>query len=496
MGNYIFPTPSANNITSPYGYRNCPFHGREFHSGIDIGISYGNVVATRAGTVTRASSFGGYGNCIDISHGGGLSSRYAHLSKFKVKKGDKVSAGQIIAISGSTGNSTGPHLHFEIRENGKTVSPLSRVKSSDTKGNFSGAVGSSIGGTTKSTTKEVSKVVVVSTTGKMGTHDSSLKSQATYQKEGIEILIQYDNKIFIPVVKDDITLSLEKNNTPGKLEFSVFKDSILKLKEGCAVRFKYNNTPVFFGYIFKISSSESGFYSITAYDQLRYFNNKDILSYKKKTYSQVVKMLAKKYKLGIGSITNTKYIIQKRIEDGSLFDIVNNAAKLTKKNTGKSYVLYDNFGRLTLKSTISMKTNVLIDADSTMSFTRSSSIDGETYNRIKLYRDNDNGVRKAYVRNRTAKQKEWGILQYVAKTENTNKTAIIKETKSIMDMYCKPQKTLSISCLGSLKIKGGSGIMIKVAGVTGYMTVQKVTHKFSSDNHTMDLTLVGGGYTV
>lgn len=121
-GYYIWPT-ATHRITSPYGYRYI-FGSYSFHLGIDIGASYGSsIMASDGGKVTYAGWKGSYGYLVIVTHDNGSQTYYAHCSKLLVSYGDKVYQGQTIAKVGSTGNSTGPHLHFEIRINGKTVDP-------------------------------------------------------------------------------------------------------------------------------------------------------------------------------------------------------------------------------------------------------------------------------------------------------------------------------------------------------------------------------------
>lgn len=118
-----FMTPTSGYVSSPYGYR----WGR-LHAGVDIANAKGTpIYASKAGTVIRSSWYGGYGNCVDIDHGDGVVTRYGHCSTLKVSVGQKVSQGQLIALMGSTGNSTGPHLHFEIRINGSTINPQNKI---------------------------------------------------------------------------------------------------------------------------------------------------------------------------------------------------------------------------------------------------------------------------------------------------------------------------------------------------------------------------------
>lgn len=118
--------PTSGPITSPFGWRTHPIFGTErFHSGIDIGADYGEpVVAADGGVVVSSGWLGGYGNVVIIEHGNGISTLYAHNSELLVEEGARVYKGQLVSRVGSTGYSTGPHLHFEVRSNGSPVSPM------------------------------------------------------------------------------------------------------------------------------------------------------------------------------------------------------------------------------------------------------------------------------------------------------------------------------------------------------------------------------------
>lgn len=119
------PAPDQN-VTSGFGVRRDPLLGRPaFHAGIDFRASVGTPVrAGGAGTVLKAGWSGGYGRMVEIDHGNGLTTRYAHLSGLKVAEGETVAAGAIVGLAGSSGRSTGPHLHYEVRRNGKAANPV------------------------------------------------------------------------------------------------------------------------------------------------------------------------------------------------------------------------------------------------------------------------------------------------------------------------------------------------------------------------------------
>lgn len=128
-GAYLWPCPSSKRITSNYGYRIHPISGvKKLHSGMDIGASYGSaVVAAAGGKVIKSEYYGGYGNCIIIDHGGGHATLYGHMSSLIAKVGQEVAAGAQIGKVGSTGASTGNHLHFEVRINGATTDPAKHL---------------------------------------------------------------------------------------------------------------------------------------------------------------------------------------------------------------------------------------------------------------------------------------------------------------------------------------------------------------------------------
>jgi murein DD-endopeptidase MepM/ murein hydrolase activator NlpD len=116
-------------LTAGYGYRQSPFTGvREMHEGIDVAAPHGTpIVATAEGIVSFVGPLAAFGNVVFVNHGHGFTTFYAHASKLRVKEGQSVKRGEVVALVGTTGRTTGPHVHYEVQVNGVTVNPLKYV---------------------------------------------------------------------------------------------------------------------------------------------------------------------------------------------------------------------------------------------------------------------------------------------------------------------------------------------------------------------------------
>jgi len=322
----------------------------------------------------------------------------------------------------------------------------------------------------------------------------------------VELLIAdtTGNKAYIPIVEEGIEWTTERRSTPGKLTFKVLKDDIISFQEGAAVRLKVNGVPVFFGFVFTKKRDKDQIITVTAYDQLRYLNNKDTYVYENKTASQLVKMIAADFSLNVGTVEDTGFVIASRVEDNtSLFDMIENALDLTLQNNKEMFVLYDDFGKLTLKNISSMYVGepgayLMIDEETGENFEYSSSIDTDTYNKIKLTYDNeDTGKREVYIAQDSGNMNAWGVLQFfdtLSKGENGQAKA-----DALLQLYNKKTRNLKITnALGDPRVRAGSMVVINLAlgdmNVKNFMLVERVTHKFSLDEHFMDLTLRGGEF--
>lgn len=317
----------------------------------------------------------------------------------------------------------------------------------------------------------------------------------------VELLIQNKNTVYQPSLESGIEWKTERTGTPGQITFKVLKDDALNIAEGNPVRLKVNNEEVFYGFVFIIKKSKENEVSITAYDQLRYFKNKDTYVYKNKTAGAFIKMLAADYYLNVGEIEDTGYTIPSRVEeDEELFEMVKNALNLTMQNKKEIYVLYDKFGKLTLKNIKNLLVPILIDEETGQNYDYQISIDSNVYNKIKLTYDNeDTGKREIYIAQDTGNINNWGVLQYFEKLQkNENGQA---KADALLSLYNKKQRKLSISkAIGDLRVRAGSLIPVKLnlgdIDVLQLMIVEKCTHSFGNEEHFMDLTLKGSDFDV
>lgn len=312
-----------------------------------------------------------------------------------------------------------------------------------------------------------------------------------------QLVITHENKSYIPSVLEGVVWETERKGIQGKLSFKIVLDEKIIFTEGDCVTLKVDKANVFSGFIFSISNDKDNIASITAYDQLRYLKNKDTYKIENQTASEVIKLLANDFNLKCGDIEDTSFKIKRKIEDNqTLFDIIQNALDLTLANTGNLYIFYDDFGKLTLKSLSNMKTNILIDDECLENYDYNTSIDNNTYNQIKLsYANEESQKREIFIEKDSNNIKQWGLLQYFEDIkENAN---AINKAKNLLKLYNQKSKSLTLkNVCGNTNIRAGSLIMtslkIRNEKFNTYMLVEKCTHTFNENNHTMDLTLEGG----
>ena len=316
-----------------------------------------------------------------------------------------------------------------------------------------------------------------------------------------ELLIQHNDKVYLPMVESKFTWTTERQGTPGQLQFKVLLDDTSQVSEGDAVRLQVDGKKVFYGFIFKLKYDKNKIVNVTAYDQIRYLKNKDTYVYQNKTASELIRMIASDYQMNIGDVDDTEYKIASRVEENTtLMDIIQNALDTTLLNINKLFVLFDDSGRLTLKNLKNMIVNVLIDEETGENYDYSSSIDDNTYNRIKLTYDNDKtGTREVYIAQDGNNINNWGVLQHFdTLQEGENGQA---KADALLSLYNKKTRNLTIkNAFGDIRVRAGSMVVVMLdlgdAKIQNLMLVEKCKHEFDDNQHFMTLTLRGGDFIV
>lgn len=320
---------------------------------------------------------------------------------------------------------------------------------------------------------------------------------------GIELYIERGSLIITPSVQGDIILTSSRAGAPASLEFSVVLDSYLGQQggfhEGDCVRLSVDGKGLFFGYVFTKERTREGLIAVTCYDQLRYLKNKDTIVASGITASQLLRMIASDYSLHLGEIAGTGHVLESIIEDKqTLFDMLTSALHETYLATGELFVLYDDFGALTLKNVKDLRLETLIDSDTAEDFDYTSSINAQTYNKIKLvYNAKDALTSETITAQSDDNISTWGTLQLYENLKDT--LGATQRAEALLQLYNRKTRSLTIkNMLGDTQVRAGSVLpcMLGLGDivVSNFMLAQKVIHRFGSGGHFMTLTLTGGDF--
>lgn len=341
---------------------------------------------------------------------------------------------------------------------------------------------------------------------------------------GAEVMIQNGSKIYCPVVKSGLEWITERKGTPGKVTFDLVTDGFLdpdgrnpvsvsvdgvktpaqydalNFQEGNPIGLSVDGKKVFHGYVFTKKRNKDGTIKVTAYDQLRYFKNKDtVMTDEGLKASELLRRLADDFKLNCGEIEDTGFVIEVIDEQNqTLFDMVGNALDETLTATKKLFVLYDDCGRLTLRNIQSLKLDLLIDEETGENFDYTSTIDEGVYNKIKLaYKNDKTGKLETYVVQDGTNQNLWGVLQYFEEIKSP--LGAKERADAMLQLYNRKARKLTIQkAFGDPRVRAGMSIVVKLnlgdVIVENFMVVEKVKHTFKGDEHWMDLTLIGGEF--
>jgi hypothetical protein len=288
----------------------------------------------------------------------------------------------------------------------------------------------------------------------------------------------------------------KRTGTPAKLELTMLKDTAVDWSEGGIVTLRDSENGLFYGYVFRISTSQEDTVEITAYDQTRYLKNKETYVFQGVRADHVLREIAEDFKLKVGGLPNTGYVIPYMIQDGKpLFDIILEALDRTLINSGRMFYLWDDFGALRLNEVILPAELPVIGEDSLgTGFTYTSSIDGETYNQVKLVRDNEGtGKRDVYLVKDSNNITLWGVLQAYEKAgDGLNEAQIKAQAEQMLELYNRPERTLSLSALSLPGLRAGQIVFARLpsAGIEQSFLVEEVTHDLLGESMELKVRVV------
>lgn len=316
----------------------------------------------------------------------------------------------------------------------------------------------------------------------------------------VEILIENEGVIYKPLVLEDVTWETERVGVPGKLTFSILNNNTptemhLNIQEGNRVTFRYDNQPVFSGFLFTKKRSKDQIISVTAYDQLRYLKNKFTYQYQNWTAAQLLRQVAADFQLRCGDVEETAALLSRTEDAQTLFDIILNALDENARLTGDVYVMYDDFGAIALKNISHLLLDCLICDRTAEDFSYESTIDKETYNSVKLYYDDETqGKRRTIHVYDSGNMARWGTLELYQKIDDPQQGELMGS--NYLKLFNSKRRNLSVSgAFGDIRARAGASVPVSLVlgdvNANSYLLIEKATHRFSQKEHRMDLTLRG-----
>ncbi len=315
----------------------------------------------------------------------------------------------------------------------------------------------------------------------------------------VELYIENNGNLYAPLLAEGVRWSTSRQGVPGTLTFSVVKDGTINFTEGNTVMLKIGGTDLFYGFVFTKKRTKKNTIDVTAYDQLRYLKNKDTFAFADVTASEIIQFLAQEFQLNLGTIEDTGFRIESRVENNqTLFDMIQTALDITLVNTKNLYVLFDDFSKLTLKNISSMVVPIVIDSETAEDFDYATSIDNDTYNQVRLmYENSETGTRDFYIAKHGENINKWGLLQYFD-TLNEGEDGQEK-ADALLSLYNAKTRTLTLkNVFGDVRVRAGCSVVLQLnlgdIILQDLLVVEHCKHTFSENLHLMELTLKGGDF--
>lgn len=321
----------------------------------------------------------------------------------------------------------------------------------------------------------------------------------------VEVIIQNsetEKGFNITQVVNSIEVTTYLEIKPGKLDIELKPlDSLEWVALGSLITVVVDNEKLFFGYVFKFDVDQNRVCNITAYDQIRYLQNKDTLVTKKATASDVFSQVCDAFGLKYKVVAKSPHILAQRVNDNKTYgDMIAYALDKTLIDTNLWYFIRDNWGTLEFLDIYEERTNLAIgDASLLSSFSYTTSIDSDTYNQVKLVKENkETKKREIYIEKDSSAINKWGTLQfYETVQESMNDAQIRTRADMLLEYYNKPKRTLKLDkCIGNFKIKAGRSFVLLIGDLKDtipynkYVICSTCTHKITNGAHLMELEVL------
>ena len=293
-----------------------------------------------------------------------------------------------------------------------------------------------------------------------------------------------------------VSWTTTRTGSPGTFKFTLIKSGNISFLEGDTVRFSVDGQLQFFGWVFTKSKDRWGVIDVTCYDRLRYLKASASYAFYGQSVGEIIRQMAGDYQIEVSTLAETGYKLPSLIEtEQTCLDIISKAVQQTLLNTGKIFVFYDDGNGLSLTEAGAMKSSVIIGDKSLLTdYTYKTDIDTQTYNSIKLARPNDEtGRADVFIEQDSNNIAQWGLLQlYQSVDGDVNDAQIKAQAQASLSYYNRRLRSVNISCLGIPGLRAGGMVFMNIPGLgdidlNQYMLLEKVTHTWENDKHTMEL---------
>lgn len=314
----------------------------------------------------------------------------------------------------------------------------------------------------------------------------------------IELYVQNSNtgKVYdISNIAEEIKVTSSIEGDAGKLTCILQKDpnNIAQIANGSIVSFVVDKTGIFFGYIFKIGTDADENYEITCYDQMRYLKNNEVYVTKNMTASQIFAKVCQDYGLRYRVKVPSYYTPAAYVHDKkTLYQVIERGMHLADIYENAQYFIKDNFGTIEWSELSYEKTNIQLGGGSLLtSYKYEKSIDDDTYNQIKLYKeDKKKGKRDVWIVRDSNNIKKWGMLQFLEKADdNDNNAQIAQKAQNYLKAKNRETEKLSLTAEGINELVAGRGIkfVLPRENIDKWLWITSATHTYTKYEHTMDL---------